>query len=62
MLTAKQLAARLGVCVDTVYRLLQAGRLTAVNVGTGHKRPRWAFDESAARAALERREAKASRL
>jgi excisionase family DNA binding protein len=44
-LTPGQVAARLQVSVEHVYRLIEAGRLPASNVGAGTT-PRWRIAES----------------
>ncbi|MFJ6559939.1 helix-turn-helix domain-containing protein [Streptomyces sp. NPDC091412] len=40
LLTARQVAERLGVHVATVYRLAELGRLKAMRLGSGEKRRR----------------------
>lgn len=45
MLTPRQVATRLGISVDQVYRLIESKKLPAKNVGVG-TRPRWRVDES----------------
>lgn len=49
MLTLSDVATRLGISADSVRRLIDAGRLEAVNVSAG-QRKRWRVDP----AALER--------
>lgn len=34
MLTVREVAKRLGVCQDTIYRLVAAGKLPAIRVGS----------------------------
>jgi excisionase family DNA binding protein len=44
-LTIPEVAHRLRSSPRSVLALIQAGRLRAINVGTGAKRPRWIVDQ-----------------
>lgn len=35
LISGRQAAKRLGVCSETVYNLIRAGRLAAINIGAG---------------------------
>lgn len=43
LLTIRQTAVLLGVCVATVRNLHKSGRLVGVNIGVGTKRANWRF-------------------
>jgi excisionase family DNA binding protein len=42
-----EVADRLRCSTERVLRLIRAGNLTAINTGTGKRRPRWVVDETA---------------
>ena len=43
-LTTREVASRLRCSHERVFRLIRAGRLRALNAGTGTRRPRWIID------------------
>ena len=54
LLPANIVARRLSISCSTVYRLINAGELEAINVGAGLK-PQWRVKEGSVNAFLERK-------
>ena len=62
LLSVKAAAARMGVCPNTVYRMVAAGVLPCVDVALPGARPKTRIDESDLAALIETRKRTARRL
>lgn len=61
-MSVKAFAARLDVPLSSAYRIIAAGQIDVVNVGTGKKRPHMRITEAAYQKYLKSREIKGRRV